>query len=490
MNDWDYLNFKSLAVASVLRSAKSNEFDLARAELVASQVCGGSEVDVLLSSFRTLSVYLRTLNALGMHDKAVATFTDAEDRNWDYQSEDEEGWHSCVCEAVTALGKSGRAQDAWDLVKDVDRRHLSTDIFESLGDAYEAGDSPEGVVQVFRFADREGMATDHLVRKAILAYTTMNKHENVILHAKMLGARRKKGGRLIAGVSARERRGKKRLEDSDYGWWSSLVGARAWAMGEGQEKDDVLYAIVKAARKVEFEKFLMYVVKTAAAAEKEGKSKPLEGRTLAAAIDTCGFNVRRRGKGGCRGEPVADFERDFKEAEWDEKVKKGRRNLKKVLDVAESWGLTTDDSVMASASRAWRALGKPYHNYDIIKKSMKSQVRRKRARREGEENFYCRKEEEKCAEGKILTARALPASQKIPQPSVFAQTMMGALETSDSDLVSKVSILFKSSGYDFDASIYEDRERRRRERLEKRMKGAEGGGRSGAGEHKRVETLT
>ncbi|GMH52296.1 hypothetical protein TrRE_jg9508, partial [Triparma retinervis] len=373
MNDWDYLNFKSLAVASVLRSAKSNEFDLARAELVASQVCGGSEVDVLLSSFRTLSVYLRTLNALGMHDKAVATFTDAEDRNWDYQSEDEEGWHSCVCEAVTALGKSGRAQDAWDLVKDVDRRHLSTDIFESLGDAYEAGDSPEGVVQVFRFADREGMATDHLVRKAILAYTTMNKHENVILHAKMLGARRKKGGRLIAGVSARERRGKKRLEDSDYGWWSSLVGARAWAMGEGQEKDDVLYAIVKAARKVEFEKFLMYVVKTAAAAEKEGKSKPLEGRTLAAAIDTCGFNVRRRGKGGCRGEPVADFERDFKEAEWDERVKKGRRNLKKVLDVAESWGLTTDDSVMASASRAWRALGKPYHNYDIIKKSMKSQ---------------------------------------------------------------------------------------------------------------------
>lgn len=165
------------------------------------------------------------------------------------------------------------------------------------------------------------------------------------------------------------------MEDSDYGWWNNLFGSRAWALGEGKEKDETLYAIMKAARKVEFENFLMHVVKTVAAAEAEGKSKPLEGRALAAVIDTCGFKVRRRGNGGCRGEPVVDFHRELKEAEWDKEVLKGRRNLKKVLDIAESWGLSNDDAVMASASRAWRALGKPYHNYEMIKKSMKTQVR-------------------------------------------------------------------------------------------------------------------
>lgn len=60
----------------------------------------------------------------------------------------------------------------------------------------------------------------------------------------------------------------------------------------------------------------------------------------------------------------------------------------------------------------------------------------------------------------------ISAPQKIPQPSVFAQTMMGALETSDVDLVSKVSTLFSSSGYDFDMKVFEERERRRKERVD------------------------
>ena len=206
MNNWDYLNFKALAVMSVLRSAKNNNFHQARAELVTSQVCGGSEVDVLLSSFGALSVYLKTLNDLGMYDKAVATFTESNDRNREHILEGLEGWHSCVCETVTALGKAGRAQEAWDLVKSIDRSHLSTEILERLCNVYEVDECPNDVVQVVMFADREGKATDYLVRKAILAYTAMNKHQDVIVYARLLCARRKKGGRLIAGVSARERR--------------------------------------------------------------------------------------------------------------------------------------------------------------------------------------------------------------------------------------------------------------------------------------------
>ena len=64
MSDWDYFNFKSLAVASMLRCAiKEGELaGLARAEVVASQVCSGSEVSVLHSSYTALSLYLKGEN--------------------------------------------------------------------------------------------------------------------------------------------------------------------------------------------------------------------------------------------------------------------------------------------------------------------------------------------------------------------------------------------------------------------------------------------
>lgn len=94
--------------------------------------------------------------------------------------------------------------------------------------------------------------------------------------------------------------------------------------------------------------------------------------------------------------------------------------MKKVLAHADRMGEINDDDVMAAASRAWRALGKPYQGYEIIRKSMKS--------------------------------------QKIPQPSVFAQTIMGALETNDEDLVNKVMRLHESSGYDFDLEVYRRKE--------------------------------
>jgi len=117
-------------------------------------------------------------------------------------------------------------------------------------------------------------------------------------------------------------------------------------LGEGKERKEVIHAIVKAGRKLEvrpsdsenstlisyilttfhsllrssqLEKLLLFFLKTA---EKGGEA--LEGKTIAAVIDACGFRVRRRRKGGCRGEPVFEDYRDLENEEWEKKLEEVR----------------------------------------------------------------------------------------------------------------------------------------------------------------------
>ena len=271
-------------------------------------------------------------------------------------------------------------------------------------------------------------------RSPLPTHQSLFHSTQVILHTKILSASRKKGSKSkIAGVRARERRGKGRIEDSDFGYWNTLYTQKHWALGEVEERDNLIFAVVKAARKLELEKFLIFIVKTAATED----FQPLESRVLAAAIDACGHKVRQRGKGGCRGTPVAKFYRDMKDEDWEKETAKGVKNVTKILEVAKKWNLQHTDPVISSASRAYRALGRPYKTYEMIRSSMKQ--------------------------------------QKIPKPSVFAQAMMGALETDDEDLGAKVLELIGSSGYEFDTEIYVEQDRKRKEREKRLMMEYKGG---------------
>ena len=221
MDNYDYVTFKSLAVASLLHSAGEREADLARVELVASNILSGPEESVLLTSDKTLSVYLKTLNALGMHKKGVETFERLKDALGGENFNIDGGWRSSACEMVTHLGKEGELGSAWDLVKDLDDLSSSSEAFERLSDVYREVDSPWGVIQSYLFADRKGMATIYLTRKAILSYAEMEKWYWVVTFGKLLsaktgrrlGAKKGRGG-VVAGVSARERRGKVRRSES------------------------------------------------------------------------------------------------------------------------------------------------------------------------------------------------------------------------------------------------------------------------------------
>ena len=116
---------------------------------------------------------------LGMHEKVVLTFMDASKNFNEIQSEDAQGFHDLISETITALGESGDIDGAWALVMGLDKGSLTPAIFERLSQANALHRSPWSVIQVFNYADKEGLATHLLIRKAILAYSHMNMHEKV-----------------------------------------------------------------------------------------------------------------------------------------------------------------------------------------------------------------------------------------------------------------------------------------------------------------------